>query len=216
MIRVFWFGVTRQLRPNPDRIDARYLVRMLDAPQIRQIIETGARSTSGVHNVNSVELASLQIPLPEISEQHEIVRRVEEAFTWLDKVAAEHVRAAHLLPKLDQAILSKAFRGELVPQDPNDEPAAVLLARIRAARGEQPKQQRGRKSRDSSTPRAPKEAAAMTKSRQDDDVKEKPYLAGLLRQAGGVASTEDLFKRSELPVTDFYKQLAWEINAGHI
>jgi len=56
----------------------------------------------------------------------------------------------------------------------------------------------------------------MTKSRQDDDVKEKPYLAGLLRQAGGVASTEDLFKRSELPVTDFYKQLAWEINAGHI
>ena len=54
--------------------------------------------------------------------------------------------AEHLLPKLDQAILAKAFRGELVPQDPNDEPAAALLERIRAERdgNEKPKQRRGR------------------------------------------------------------------------
>ena len=56
----------------------------------------------------------------------------------------------------------------------------------------------------------------MTKSRYDDDVQYKPYLAGLLREAGGITSVEDLFRRAELPVTDFYKQLAWEVENGHI
>lgn len=60
------------------------------------------------------------VPLPTIEEQLEIVRRIEVAYQWLDKIATEHARAEHLLPKLDQAILAKAFRGELVPQDPND------------------------------------------------------------------------------------------------
>jgi type I restriction enzyme, S subunit len=60
----------------------------------------------------------------------EIVRRIETSFAWLDKLAAEQTRAAELLPKLNQAILAKAFRGELVP--PSDEPAASLLNRIRA------------------------------------------------------------------------------------
>ena len=56
----------------------------------------------------------------------------------------------------------------------------------------------------------------MTKSRHDDDVKDKPYLADLLRESSGSASVEDLFKRAELPLIDFYKQLAWEVDAGHI
>ena len=49
-------------------------------------------------------------------------------------MAADHAAAAKLLPKLDAAILARAFRGELVPQDPTDEPADQLLARIRAER----------------------------------------------------------------------------------
>ena len=56
----------------------------------------------------------------------------------------------------------------------------------------------------------------MTKSRNDEDVKQKPYLANLLRKAGGVASVEDLFRQADLPVTDFYKQLAWEVDNGHV
>ena len=56
----------------------------------------------------------------------------------------------------------------------------------------------------------------MTKSRQDDDVKGKPYLAEHLRRLGEPATAEALFNAAELPVADFYKQLAWEVSEGHI
>jgi type I restriction enzyme S subunit len=62
--------------------------------------------------------------------------RSNRAHAELDRVSglAQARSAAALLDRLDQAILAKAFRGELVPQDPNDEPASALLERIRAAR----------------------------------------------------------------------------------
>lgn len=59
----------------------------------------------------------MELPLPPIELQKSIVRRIETAFAWLDRVVAEHANASRLLPKLDQAILAKAFRGELVAQD---------------------------------------------------------------------------------------------------
>jgi len=82
--------------------------------------------------VNQVGLNQTPFPLPPESDQEAIVSLLDRAFAWLDKIATEHSRAELLLPKLDQAILAKAFRGELVPQDPNDEPASVLLERIKA------------------------------------------------------------------------------------
>lgn len=82
--------------------------------------------------VNQVGLNQTPFPLAPEPDQEAIVKLLDLAFAWLDKIATEHARAEHLLPKLDQAILAKAFRGELVPQDPNDEPASVLLERIRA------------------------------------------------------------------------------------
>lgn len=55
----------------------------------------------------------------------------------------------------------------------------------------------------------------MGKSRQDDDVMGKPYLAALLK-AGHDNTAQDLFRAADLPVADFYKQLAWEIANKHI
>jgi type I restriction enzyme, S subunit len=53
---------------------------------------------------------------------------------WIDRLARKATSARKLIDHLDQAILAKAFRGELVPQDPTDEPVSVLLERIRAGR----------------------------------------------------------------------------------
>ena len=57
-------------------------------------------------------------------------------------VASEQGKGAHLLAHLDQSLLAKAFHGELVLQDPNDEPAEKLLEHIRATRGEKAKMRR--------------------------------------------------------------------------
>ncbi|MFN3509309.1 MAG: restriction endonuclease subunit S [Allorhizobium sp.] len=111
---------------------------------VRRTIEDAAKSTSGVNNVNSQQLQALQLKLPSLEEQHEIVRRIESAFAKIDRLAKEAKRALELVGRLDEAILAKAFRGELVPQDENDEPAERLLARIRAEREAAPKGKRGR------------------------------------------------------------------------
>ena len=65
--------------------------------------------------------------------KHEIVRRVETLFAYADRLEARYTAARAQVERLTPALLAKAFRGELVPQDPNDEPASVLLERIRAA-----------------------------------------------------------------------------------
>lgn len=77
---------------------------------------------------------SVAIPLPPRDEQDEIVRRVEAALARIERVKSAVAAQRAQLDALDRAILDKAFRGELVPQDPNDEPAAVMLERLRAER----------------------------------------------------------------------------------
>lgn len=80
------------------------------------------------------DIRGVCVPLPSVAEQNQVVSHINRAFTWIDRLAAEAASARKLIDQLDQAVLAKAFRGELVPQDPNDEPASVLLERIRAER----------------------------------------------------------------------------------
>lgn len=83
--------------------------------------------------------------IPSIEEQTEIVRRVEQLFAFADQLEAKVASAKSRIDHLTQSILAKAFRGELVPQDPNDEPASVLLERIKAQRAAAPKAKRERR-----------------------------------------------------------------------
>jgi type I restriction enzyme S subunit len=87
---------------------------------------------SGLQHIHLVDLRRDFIPVAPAHERSEIVRRGRAALAWIDRLASEATSARKLIDHLDQAVLAKAFRGELVPQDPKDEPASVLLERIRA------------------------------------------------------------------------------------
>lgn len=83
-------------------------------------------------NLNMIKLTP--VPVPPLEEQKQIVSLIEKYFKIIETIEKQHQQATEKLEKLNQSILSKAFRGELVPQDPDDEPASVLLERIRAER----------------------------------------------------------------------------------
>ncbi|HAX3031025.1 restriction endonuclease subunit S [Escherichia albertii] len=120
----------------------KYISYCVQSPQLRQIIENIARSTSGVNNINSKELASLELPLPPIPEQHEIVRRVEQLFAYADTIEKQVNNALARVNNLTQSIQAKAFRGELTAQWRAENPdlisgensAAALLEKIKAER----------------------------------------------------------------------------------
>ncbi|HAS6881742.1 TPA: restriction endonuclease subunit S [Vibrio parahaemolyticus] len=81
-------------------------------------------------------LNNLLIALPSLEEQKEIVRLVDQYFAFADTIEAQVKKAQARVDNLTQSILAKAFRGELVPQNDDDEPADKLLERIAQARKE--------------------------------------------------------------------------------
>ena len=85
------------------------------------------------------------LPLAPAEEAIEIAKLVDTAFARIDRLASQANSAHRLIEHLNQEVLAKAFRGKLVPQDPADEPAAVLLERLRAERASAPKPKRGRR-----------------------------------------------------------------------
>ena len=119
-----------------------YWVLLADSTQRR--MKNATRGVA-VRGINIGDVRAIQIPLPTLEEQTEVVRRVEQLFAFADQVEAKVASAKTCIGHLTQSILAKAFRGELVPQDPNDEPASVLLERIKAERTAAPKANRGRK-----------------------------------------------------------------------
>ena len=86
--------------------------------------------TTGRAKLTQQALNSLPIAVPPEAEIGEIIRRVETLFAFADRLEARLQTAQTATERLTPALLAKAFRGELVPQDPNDEPASELLRRL--------------------------------------------------------------------------------------
>ena len=219
------------LAPDTSKVLPGYLLRFMET------VDLGPLSVAtAVPSVRRGDVANLQILLPSLDEQAEIIRRIESAFGWLDRVAADHVAAARLLPKLDAAILTKAFRGDLVPQDPTDEPASVLLERIKASKHagagkltQAPKRfapnldagstKRLNELQDSMPPtRAQRirKALTMAKLLLPEGIIGQPYLTELTRQLGGHAVANELQSASGLDLVTFYRQLSAEYDRGWI
>lgn len=114
-----------------EKLDSKFLFFHLKS--IKDVAEQRATGTT-FKELSGKATALLPISLPPLPEQLEIVRRVEAMFAHIDALEAQHRAALQLCERLTPALLQKAFRGELVPQDENDEPASLLLERIRAER----------------------------------------------------------------------------------
>ncbi|EOV6281724.1 restriction endonuclease subunit S [Vibrio parahaemolyticus] len=122
------------IRAN-EKVNAKYLTIVLNSDHILRIVrELTIGSTAP--RVNMKVIRDYPIPVPDCIEQKEIVRLVDQYFAFADAIEAQVKKAQARVDNLTQSILAKAFRGELVPQDPNDEPADKLLERIALARKE--------------------------------------------------------------------------------
>jgi type I restriction enzyme, S subunit len=139
------------VRPNIQKCLPKFLAFRLASPSCYEDLKQAVHGATRPR-ISLSHLKQYEFEIPEIDEQAEIVRRIDSAFGWLDRIAADHAAAVRLLLKLDAAILAKAFRGELVPQDPNDEPASVLLEQIKAQHSDQPRKPRRRTPRVTTTP----------------------------------------------------------------
>jgi len=123
-----------RVRTNPNGCLPEYLRIVLEgAPHIRRQTK-GASIGTTRSGFNTNLLAGLDIPLPPISEQRRIVNAAASRLSVVE-VVSEELKAERIrIARLRQSILKWAFEGRLVDQDPTDEPASVLLERIRAER----------------------------------------------------------------------------------
>jgi type I restriction enzyme, S subunit len=150
------FSADRNLaavRVRSERVQARWLQIVLDSPRWQQHMKVASGSTAQPH-LYLRDLRSLPVPLPELQTQLEIIAEVDRRTAVADHTVSEIDVQIARAARLRQAILRRAFEGKLVPQDPRDEPASVLLARIGADRGARtpaPRARDGTRRRRSST-----------------------------------------------------------------
>ena len=131
-------------RLNLSSIVPRFALLFLLSPSGQEQLGLGITAVTQP-NINAGVIERLRLPVPSLETQAEVVAKIDAMFAEIDRLIMETVAARRLLDRLDQAVLAKAFRGELVPQDTADEPASALLDRIRAERASAPKAPRGRR-----------------------------------------------------------------------
>ncbi len=162
--------------------------------------------------VTLTDLAHFAIPLPPLSEQEQIVSEVEQHLSIIAQSEAAVEENLKRAERLHQSILREAFTGRLVPQSPNDEPASVLLERIREERTkcEQKEQQRRKVASMNQLQSAKTKKTA---------AKERLPLHQVLVEAGKPLAPDDLFRRAGLQaesVDEFYEELREEVQNGRI
>lgn len=107
-------GYLIRLRPNKEKVNPKFLLYTLESHNLRVQIEEKAKSTSGVNNINSVEIQSLQISIPPLPEQQRIVAEIESRLSACESMEQSIAQSLAQAEVLRQSILKKAFSGELV------------------------------------------------------------------------------------------------------
>ncbi len=118
-----------------ESVNRDYLELVLHSPSTRRFIRSRAQGIAGsMPKIDQETIESIPIPLPEREQQDQIAERAVAGRSVLQRLRPEIDRCRHQASRLRQSILAKAFSGQLVPQDPNDEPASMLLDKIHAER----------------------------------------------------------------------------------
>ena len=194
-----------------EQVEPLFAKWMIDS--IADKLESFAPATAQ-KNINLAILDQIVFSVPLLQEQTEIISRAKQLFTLADHLEARLTAARKIVDRLTPALLAKAFRGELVPQDPSDEPASVLLEQIRSSRQEgiasgKPTRPRRRNAHTSIT-----KTTALTNMLTRNNVQAN-HLSAILKECGPL-SAEALWSASQLEIDDFYTQLRDEEAQGFL
>ena len=124
---------------RPCNISNRYLYVVLGSSYVKSICDTKATGTAQ-KTVGLATLRELLIPVAPYKEQMQIYTQTQDALSIVDSISSDKADLLNIIENTKAKILDLAIRGQLVPQDPNDEPASVLLERIKAEKEELIKQ----------------------------------------------------------------------------
>jgi type I restriction enzyme S subunit len=127
-----------RFRLTPGFVEPRWVQLVTQSPLWRQAIERYAASSAGQYNLSAEILSQLPVPIPPLDVQRETLKSVDAAMAGIQRFVVSSDTGTARARSLRHSILHHAFSGNLVPQDPNDEPASALLDRIRAERRAQP------------------------------------------------------------------------------
>ena len=181
---------------NVPQILSTYLNLMLNSPFLRHHCLTVKSDAVSQSNINATKLAEFPIPLCSQIEQKKMVSLIEPNLDEIRKKMDRQKESLGSLYEFEQSILSKAFRGQLVPQDPRDEPASVLLKRIQQEKARLAVEQKAK----------PKRRGKKMKRRKS----EKQDIITILREASHAMTPEEVFaagRFDEDSVDAFYEQL---------
>ena len=118
-------------RPS-ERIRGQWIYMLLREGSNIRGIELQTKGSAGQINISLTQCREFKFPVPVVNEQDEIIAQVDDIFVFAEQLDAKLTAAREIVDRLTPALLAKAFRGELVPQDPNDEPASDLLSKLMA------------------------------------------------------------------------------------
>ncbi len=122
-----------RVRPG-ERLLPEYLTLCWNAPRTAQQIQAVASSTSGLYTLSTSKVKSIRIPIVQLSVQQSVVEQLDQQLRSIEMAYAAAGDANGRVSALRRAVLAQAFSGQLLPQNPNDEPASALLERIAASR----------------------------------------------------------------------------------
>jgi len=124
---------------RPITISPYYLMYALQSGQLQNQIQAASKQTAQA-NLFLGAIQTLLVPIPPIEEARRIVGLATNAISITDNIEEQRVSVTQVIATTKAKILDLAIRGQLVPQNPDDEPASILLERIRAEKEELVKQ----------------------------------------------------------------------------